>query len=534
MTMPMTDDPARRATLLRWISLAAVAASLFLLIRILPIARLSGVLQTWVESLGFWGPIALGVVYIIAALLFVPGSLLTLAAGAIYGLTLGTIIVSIASTTTAALAFLIARYGARNRVLRTLEQSPRLMAIDRAIGERGWKIVALLRLSPAVPFNLQNYLYGVTAVRFWPAVLASWVAMLPGTFLFVYLGSLGGAAAAGSSATTGEWVLRIVGLAATVLVTVYLTRVAQRAMREHVPTISNNPRASEGRQDGSGGRSRAVFVAVAPLVLLMASVVASTRQESIRAHIERALGLPPVVAAREAYAGEAGAARVDHSSFDALLSQHVDTDGLVDYDALHREPAALDRYLGQLADAPVAERGRDDKLALLINAYNAFTLRLILDFYPVDSIRDIPEEQRWTHVRWTLGGATFSLDQIEHERIRPHFAEPRIHFALVCAAIGCPPLRNEAYIGERLGAQLASQTEYVHTHDRWFQFEPSSNDVHLTSLYDWYGPDFLQQAPTVVDYAARQVPALQAALTAGSRPRVRWIDYDWRLNARQN
>ncbi|HUE87944.1 MAG TPA: VTT domain-containing protein [Vicinamibacterales bacterium] len=529
----MTDDPVRRAILLRWISFAALAASLVLLIRILPVARLSGTLQTWVESLGFWGPIALGVVYIIAALLFVPGSLLTLAAGAIYGLTLGMVIVSIASTSAAALAFLIARYGARDRVLRILEQSPRLMAIDRAIGERGWKIVALLRLSPAVPFNLQNYVYGVTAVRFGPAVLASWLAMLPGTFLFVYVGSLGGAAAAGSSVTTGEWVLRSVGLAATVLVTVYLTRVAQRAMREHVPAVADEPQRSERRQAGSGDGRRTVFVAVASLVLLAASVVASARQDSIRGRIERALGLPPAMVAHEVYAGEAGAARFDHSTLDALLSHNVDPDGLVDYDVLHREPAALDRYLSELAHAPFADLGRDDKLALLINAYNAFTLRLILDFYPVESIRDIPEEKRWKHVRWTLGGATFSLDQIEHEQIRPNFSEPRIHFALVCAAIGCPPLRNEAYVGERLDAQLASQTAYVHTHDRWFQFDSAANEVRLTSLYDWYGSDFLQQAPTVVDYAARHVPALQSALTTGRRPKVRWIDYDWRLNARR-
>jgi hypothetical protein len=189
---------------------------------------------------------------------------------------------------------------------------------------------------------------------------------------------------------------------------------------------------------------------------LAASVVASTRQELIRGRIERALGLPPAVVAREAYLGEAGAARFDHSTLDALLRQHADPDGLVDYDALHREPEALDRYLADLANAPFADLGRDDKLALLINAYNAFTLRLILDFYPVESIRDIPEDQRWRHVRWTLGGSTFSLDQIEHQQIRPNFAEPRIHFALVCAAIGCPPLRNEAYVGERLDAQLAS------------------------------------------------------------------------------
>jgi uncharacterized membrane protein YdjX (TVP38/TMEM64 family) len=531
--MLLTDDSVRRATHLRWISFAAIAVSLFLLIRLLPIARLSGVLQTWIESLGVWGPIALGVVYIIAALLFVPGSLLTLAAGAIYGLTLGTVIVSIASTTAAALALLIARYGARDRVLRILEQSPRLRAIDRAIGEQGWKIVALLRLSPAVPFNLQNYLYGVTAVGFWPAVLASWVAMLPGTFLFVYLGSLGGAAAAGSSATTGEWVLRIVGLAATVLVTVYLTRVARRAMREHLPAVGDEPQVSERRPARSGAGSRTVFVAAASLVLLAASVMASTRQESVRGRIERALGLPPAVASGEAYAGQVGVARFDHSTFDSLLRRHVDADGLVDYDALHRDPVALDRYLAQLADAPFADLGRDDKLALLMNAYNAFTLRLILDFYPVESIRDIPDAKRWKHERWTLGGSTFSLDQIEHEQIRPHFAEPRIHFAVVCAAIGCPPLRSEAYVGERLDAQLASQTAYVHTHNRWFQFDPSTHEVRLTSLYDWYGGDFLQQAPSVVDYAARHVPALQAALTTGRRPRVRWIDYDWRLNARR-
>jgi hypothetical protein len=165
------------------------------------------------------------------------------------------------------------------------------------------------------------------------------------------------------------------------------------------------------------------------------------------------------------------------------------------------------------------------------NAYNAFTLRLILDHCPVASIRDIPEDQRWKHVRWTLAGARWSLDQIEHDEIRPKFAEPRIHFALVCAAIGCPPLRTEAYVGERLDEQLAAQTQYVHTHDRWLRYDAGTNELHLTPLYDWYGQDFRPLAPSVMHYAARFVPPLQAALASGRRPALRWLHYDWRLNA---
>jgi hypothetical protein len=94
--------------------------------------------------------------------------------------------------------------------------------------------------------------------------------------------------------------------------------------------------------------------------------------------------------------------------------------------------------------------GRNEKLALLINAYNAFTLKLIVERLPVQSILDIPAAERWDAVRWKVGGQVWSLKQIEHEQIRPKFTEPRVHFALVCAAVGCPPLRNEAYDASRL------------------------------------------------------------------------------------
>jgi Protein of unknown function, DUF547 len=242
---------------------------------------------------------------------------------------------------------------------------------------------------------------------------------------------------------------------------------------------------------------------------------------------------PPPVSATEAYAGAPATAIFDHSRLDALLRAHVDAEGLVDYAALGRESAALDAYVASLASAPFEELGRDEKLALLINAYNAFTLRLILDHRPVASIKDIPSGKRWDDRRWTLAGETLSLDQIEHERIRPRFREPRVHFALVCAARSCPPLRAEVYVGERLEAQLADQTRRVHSDERWLRFDPASGTLQLTKLYDWYGSDFLRAAPSVEAYVAAHEPSVRAALGAGERVRIRWLPYDWSLNEKR-
>ena len=241
---------------------------------------------------------------------------------------------------------------------------------------------------------------------------------------------------------------------------------------------------------------------------------------------------PPAVASTEAYAAtqQAEPEPFDHSAFDALLKKHVDEHGWVDYKALADGAAELDAYIATIADAPFDALGRDEKLALLINAYNAFTLRLILDYYPTESIYDIPDAKRWDAKRWNLAGAVYSLNQIEHELVRPKFVEPRIHFALVCAAYSCPKLRNEAYTGDKLEAQLADQTAYTHTHDRWFRFDKKSNTVYLTALYDWYGGDFEAVSGSVLEYVASQAPAIRSAIDAGGEPKVRWLDYDWKLN----
>lgn len=171
-----------------------------------------------------------GAVYIAAVVLFVPGIILTLGAGFLFGLKWGIVVVSAASTIAAALAFLIARYFARSSVERLARKDPRFEAIDRAIGKQGWKVVALLRLSPLVPFSLSNYLYGLTSVRFGPYVATSWVAMLPATVLYVYLGAAGRTIGEKTHRSPWEWALLGTGLAATAAVTVLLTRAAKKEL----------------------------------------------------------------------------------------------------------------------------------------------------------------------------------------------------------------------------------------------------------------------------------------------------------------
>ncbi len=190
----------------------------------------------WVEGLGPWGPVVFILGYAAAVVAFVPGSILTLAAGAIFGLLKGTIYVFIAATLGSALAFLVARNVARRAIERRLAGNPRFAAIDRAVAAQGRRIVFLLRLSPAFPFTLLNYALGLTQVRFADYLIAS-IGMLPGTLLYVYYGKLAGdvAALAGGAPVeknAGYYAVLVLGLVATVVVTTIVTRTARRALKE--------------------------------------------------------------------------------------------------------------------------------------------------------------------------------------------------------------------------------------------------------------------------------------------------------------
>jgi uncharacterized membrane protein YdjX (TVP38/TMEM64 family) len=213
----------------RAIAGGAAVVALFAAARLLPVQDWLQAIESWVRDWGAAGGLVFGLVYVAATLLFVPGSVLTLMAGVLFGVVRGTLIVSLASTTTAALAFLIARHVARGSVELLARRDARFAALDQAIREGGWRIVALLRLSPVVPFSLSNYLYGLTPVAFGPYLLASWIAMVPATVLYVSLGAAGRAAAGGKRGPA-EWALIGVGIVATLVATIMITRTARRRL----------------------------------------------------------------------------------------------------------------------------------------------------------------------------------------------------------------------------------------------------------------------------------------------------------------
>ncbi|MET4702306.1 putative membrane protein YdjX (TVP38/TMEM64 family) [Constrictibacter sp. MBR-5] len=213
----------------------AVSAALGLLLVVwfaLPIDEWMLRLEHWVERLGMWGFAAFGLVYVLATVLLAPASALSIVAGLVFGV-MGIPLVLAAATVGASAAFLIGRYIAQGKVQAMLDGRPRFAAIDRAVGDEGWKVVLLLRLSPLVPFNLQNYFFGITRIPFRDYVLATFVGIAPGTVVFVWLGIMGRAATTDST-DVGllRWVLFGVGLLATVGVTVLIGRRTRTKLRE--------------------------------------------------------------------------------------------------------------------------------------------------------------------------------------------------------------------------------------------------------------------------------------------------------------
>ena len=192
----------------------------------------------WAVAAGPAGQVVFVGLYVLACVAFLPGSVLTLGAGAAFGLRKGFILVSIGSTVGAWASFLVGRYLLRDWVSRRLEKVPAFAAVAGAVGQEGWKVVLLTRLSPVLPFNVLNYGYGLTTVGLGEYTLASWIGMMPGTFLYVYLGAAAGEAARGGSRarTPAEWALYAGGLAATAVAAWLVGRTAKRALAAKVPS----------------------------------------------------------------------------------------------------------------------------------------------------------------------------------------------------------------------------------------------------------------------------------------------------------
>jgi len=222
----------------------------------------------------------------------------------------------------------------------------------------------------------------------------------------------------------------------------------------------------------------------------------------------------------------------DHSIYAEILSRHVDERGFVDYRALSREADRLDVYLSGLAEAERDGLSRFAELALLLNAYNAFTLGLILDHPGVASIRDIPEPDRWKDERWVIDGTAFSLWELEHRVIRRRFMEPRVHFALVCAAKGCPKLRREPYRGEQLLRQLSDQARSFFADPAKLRWVPDQRVLYVSELIDWYRADFAKDKDGVIDYVVKYLDPVRAEEIGRVREQVRleYLEYNWDLN----
>ncbi len=224
---------------------------------------------------------------------------------------------------------------------------------------------------------------------------------------------------------------------------------------------------------------------------------------------------------------------VDHAPWNSLLKKYVDAKGFVNYAGFKKDSDALKKYLDILsANAPDEKSwSQDEQLAYWINAYNAFTVQLILDNYPLASIKDIGAKLKipFINTPWdikfiTIGGKKMDLNNIEHGIIRKKFSEPRIHFALVCAAKSCPPLRNEAYVPNRLNAQLDAQ-------GRDFLNDPTKNEVseksaEISKLLSWYGGDFTGTMP-IVDWINKY--ANKKMSREGS---ISYKTYNWELNGK--
>ncbi len=229
----------------------------------------------------------------------------------------------------------------------------------------------------------------------------------------------------------------------------------------------------------------------------------------------------------------------DVDAWDALLRRHVDDRGRVDYATWQRQgTVALEQWLAAQRPFDPEPGFRAEAMALWINLYNALVIRQVLARFPVASIRPtIAAVPNWpaflaffSRPVISLQGQPLSLNRIEHAILRPRFGDPRLHFALVCAAVGCPLLRPEAYRAERLEAQLEEDARRFLQHPQKLHFEPARGRLWVSRIFQWYRGDVLAVAPSIPAYVGRYRPEL--ALPADVR--LHYLPYDWALNGRDS
>jgi len=254
----------------------------------------------------------------------------------------------------------------------------------------------------------------------------------------------------------------------------------------------------------------------------------------------------------------ASATTFSYTDYALLLKATVDADGWVAYEAIEADGRALESYLSALAslDRSTFENWNENKkLAFWINAYNGLTLKLIADHYPIksgflksllypsNSIRQIPGA--WDTLTFDVMGEQVTLDHIEHGILRAEFKNPRIHVALVCAAVSCPPLRNEPYRGETINQQLEDQTKAFLARPDGLRVDHAEEKVWVSAIFDWFAGDFVggfgeprrgrlnERQSSIVNFILPHVEQAEAGFLAEGVYEVKYFDYDWTLNERR-
>jgi uncharacterized membrane protein YdjX (TVP38/TMEM64 family) len=441
------------------------------------VARLMQVM----EGYGAWAPALYIAGYILAVVFFVPGLPITVLGGIAFGPVWGTVYVWIAATIGASLAFLVARYAVRSTVERWVRASPRIARVDGQVAEHGWRIVMLTRLVPLFPFNLQNYAYGITRIGFWPYAITSSICMLPGTAAFTFAGG--------------------------------------------------------ALSDGRGDVTRTLlYLAIAGALLVLISLIPRWLQRRSRlagALLKTGIVLALLASALPAHAG-------GDDAYARVLKAHVRPGtvngirlNLVDYRAVKADPAYA-QAVADLAEAK-AESLRSDaeRLAFWTNAYNLLAIKAVLDQYPTRSIKDGGSlfSSIWKRKVGAVGGAAYSLDDIEHGILRKAFKEPRVHFAIVCASLSCPDLRREPFEAGRLDAQLDEQTAaFLSNPTKGLQPGPEGKTARVSSIFKWFAGDFERSGGPAAFIRSKSGPDIAARLGALTDAWLSYLDYDWSLN----
>lgn len=506
----MAEVTGSRAAVAKLVALALLLGGAAIVVWLTPVGDLlsrEGVARIVAFFRGSaWAPVMFVALYALATALAMPGSVLTLAGGALFGVFWGTVYNTIAANIGANLAFGVGRLLGRDGVRKLAGK--RLDALDRATASYGFKGLLTLRLIPVVPFNALNFGSGLTAMS-WPTyALATLIGIFPGTLVYT---AFADALLAGSQEASREAFIRLLVAGGALVALSFLPPILKRL----------GVRAPGG----------------SAALLLVAALAVAPR--GVPAQVQPDTGVSAPVESL-----------TDHAAFTEVLARVVHPPR-VDYASLKAERDGLDGYLETLAETDpeaLGSAGEDARLAFWINAYNACMLRQVIDHYPIkkkkgglfsrlkSAVVSRPDNSVWQISDVFSGdfcevaGRERSLDEIEHEIIRP-MGEPRIHFAVNCAARSCPQLWPEAYTAERVRAQLDRAVRTFVDTPAHFSLAAAAEDpeLRLNKVLDWFGEDFGGK-DGLRTFFAPYVREDQATLLLDPDTDIEFFDYDWTLN----